>query len=186
MNYKAVLIPMIIAAAGCSLAPKPKPQPALHDFGVSAGVPAGNPVDPAPVTVAAPKWLWDNRIRYRLLYAAPTQVRFYTLDRWIASPPELLEQQFAVDGSLQQYPLHIRLLDFEQQFDAPNQARALLRFYVEAYESDTKKVIAAEEIRLEKVTQTADAAGAVSAFSELTRQAGDKIRDWLSHLPAKP
>lgn len=186
MNYKVVLILVIIAATGCSLGPGPKPQIALHDFGVSVRVPAGNVTDPVPVSVSAPKWLWDNRIRYRLLYAAPTQVRFYTLDRWIAPPPELFEQQLAADGKVKAYPLRIRLLDFEQQFDAPNKARALLRFYVEAYERDSKKVIATREISLEKITQTADAAGAVSAFAELARQAGDKIRDWLSQLPIKP
>ena len=183
MNYKVVLIPAIIAATGCSLGPKP--QTALHDFGVSVRVPDGN-VDPAPISVSAPKWLWDNRIRYRLLYAAPTQVRFYTLDRWIASPPELFEQELAADGKVNDYPLRIRLLDFEQQFDAPDKARVLLRFYVEAYDRDTKKVIAARELSLEKITQTADAAGAVSAFAELTRQAGDNIHEWLLRAKVKP
>jgi len=57
---------------------------------------------------------------------------------------------------------------------------------VEAYDRDTKKLIAAQEISLEKATQTADAAGAVSAFADLTRQAGDKIRAWLAGLPDSP
>jgi len=184
MKYKTILISAIMVSSACSITPKP--QPALHDFGASVQAPAGNPADKARISVAAPKWLGDNRIRYRLLYAAPTQVRFYSLDRWIAPPPELFEQQLAADGNLRPYPLHIRLLDFEQQFDTPDQARALLRFYVEAYEHDTKKLIAAQEISLEKVTQTADAAGAVNAFADLTRQAGDKIRAWLAGLPDNP
>ena len=184
MKYKVFLIPVIIAAAGCSLAPKQ--QPALHDFGASILVPPGNHTDEARIIVAAPKWLWDSRIRYRLLYAAPTQVRFYALDRWIAPPPELFEQRLTANGNMLNYPLRIRLLDFEQQFEAPDKARALLRFYVEAYVADNKTVIAAQEIRLEKMTQTADAAGAVNAFADLTQQAGDKIRDWLTGLPNKP
>jgi cholesterol transport system auxiliary component len=184
MSYKALLIPVIIAVAGCSLTPKQ--QPALHDFGASVLLPPGNHTDKALITVAAPKWLWDSRIRYRLLYAAPTQVRFYALDRWIAPPPELFEQQLTADDNMLNYPLRVRLLDFEQQFDAPDKARVLLRFYVEAYVADNKKLIAAQEIRLVKMTQTADAAGAVSAFADLAQQAGDKIRDWLTGLPNKP
>ncbi len=185
MNIRILLISLIMTAAGgCSLAPRQ--QPALHDFGASVSVPRGKQADSALVTVNAPKWLMDTRIRYRLLYAAPTQVRFYTLDRWLAPPPELFEQQLTASSKMLNYALHIRLLDFEQQFDSPDKARALLRFYVEAYASDNKILLAAQEISLEKVTQTADAAGAVSAFSDLTQQAGDKIQDWLSILPNKP
>jgi cholesterol transport system auxiliary component len=184
MNIRILLIPLIMTAAGCSLGHRQ--QPALHDFGVPVSVPLGKQADNTLVTVNAPKWLMDTRIRYRLLYAAPTQVRFYTLDRWLAPPPELFEQQLAASGKILNYALHIRLLDFEQQFDAPDKARALLRFYVEAFASDNKILLAAQEISLEKVTQTADAAGAVSAFADLTRQAGDKIQDWLARLPDKP
>jgi cholesterol transport system auxiliary component len=181
MNYRVLLVSVILTAVGCSIAARP--QPALHDFGALALAPSGHRVEKAVVTVTAPKWLWDNRIRYRLLYAAPTQIRFYTLDRWIAPPPELFEQQLSVSDKMPNHLLRIRLLDFEQQFEAPDKARAWLRFYVEAYAPENKKLIAAQEISLEKITRTADAVGAVSAFADLTQQAGNKIRDWLAGLP---
>lgn len=164
--------------AGCSVTAK---QPAVHDFGLSRS--AATQQAGVSVTVNAPAWLWDNRIRYRLLFASPSQVRFYGLDRWVASPPELLEQLLASGGKAQDYALIVRVQDFEQQFDAPDRARAVLRFFVEAY-SDNKK-IGAQEFNLQQVTQTPDAIGAISGFTDLAQQAAGKIQDWLAGLPRK-
>lgn len=164
-------------SAGCSVTLK---QPAVHDFGlpVSAAIQGR-----ASVNVNAPTWLWDNRIRYRLLFASPSEVRFYGLDRWIASPPELFEQLLASTAKVQDYVLVIRLQDFEQQFDAPDRARVLLRFAVEAHSTDNNQVIATQEFHLKQATKTPDAAGAISGFTDLTQQAAGKIQDWLAGLP---
>jgi cholesterol transport system auxiliary component len=183
MNYSSVLLLLVIAiSTGCSITPKQQ-QAALHDFGAPySRHDSGQSIKPA-VTVTAPKWLWDNRIRYRLLYAAPTQVRFYALDRWIAAPPELLEQQLADDTKSLDYLLNIRLLDFEQQFESSDRARVVMRFYLEAYASDNKVLLGAHEFHLEQATQTPDASGAVTAFAELVQQAEDRIQAWLARLP---
>jgi cholesterol transport system auxiliary component len=173
--FKPVLFFIIVLSAGCSITPK---SPAVHDFGASKTNHDSRPAAKADITVDAPKWLMDNRIRYRLLYESPTQVRFYTLDRWIAPPTELLKQQLETLN----HPLAIRLLDFEQQFDSFNQAKVLLRFSVEAYSSDHKKKLGSQEFRFERLTNTPDAIGAVTAFSELARQATDRIQIWLSEL----
>ncbi|MEY3288489.1 MAG: hypothetical protein RLZZ419_731 [Pseudomonadota bacterium] len=170
--------------AGCSVSPK---HPVLHDFGVPVSVANVNSkqANEPMVTVDAPTWLWDNRIRYRLLYASPTQIGFYALDLWIASPPELLEQLLMSGGKTQNYALIIRLHDFEQQFDAPGRAKVVLRFFVEAYARDNKKKRGTQEFYLEQPTATADAAGAVTGFVNLTRQASDRISIWLAELSDK-
>ena len=168
---------LVFFSAGCSVTAK---QPAVHDFGL--------PVSTAPqqsrasITVNAPTWLWDNLIRYRLLFAAPSQVRFYGLDRWIASPPELFEQLLASYHKAKDYSLIVRLQDFEQQFDAPERARVVLRFSVEAYSSDDKQMIGAQEFYLQQSTKTPDAAGAISGFIDLARQAAERIQGWLVKL----
>ncbi len=164
-------------SAGCSVTGK---QPALHDFGlpVSAAIQQGR----ASITVNAPTWLWDNRIRYRLLFASPSQVRFYGLDRWIASPPELFEQLLSSSGKAQGYTLIIRLQDFEQQFDASDRARVVLRFSAVAHSADDNQAIATQEFHLEQATKTPDAAGAISGFTDLTQQAAGKIQDWFKGL----
>lgn len=177
-----LLMAVIMASTGCGITPKQR-QAARHDFGVSYARAESGPSAKPTITITAPKWLWDNRIRYRLLYAAPTQVRFYALDRWIAAPPELFQQQLIAGLKSSDYLLNIRLLDFEQQFEAADRARAVMRFYLEAYSSDDKRLLGAQEFRLEQATQTADAAGAVTALSELAQQAEDRIQAWLARLP---
>jgi cholesterol transport system auxiliary component len=173
----------LLSCAGCSIASR---QPALHDFGLPVSTSTykskrgNNPV----INVDAPTWLWDDRIRYRLLYASPTRVGFYTLDLWVAPPPELFEQLLISSGKIQNYSLVIWLHDLEQQFDAPDRARVILRFSVEAYSGGANKKVNSQEFYLEQPT-TPDAAGAVSGFANLTRQAADRIQVWLAGLPEK-
>ncbi|WP_333874777.1 ABC-type transport auxiliary lipoprotein family protein [Methylobacter sp.] len=167
---------LVFFSIGCSVTAK---QPALHDFGLpaSTALTHGN----ASVSINAPTWLWDNRIRYRLLFASPSQVRFYGLDRWIASPPEMFEQLLAFNGKAQDYALIIRLQDFEQQFDAPDRARVVLRFSVEAY-SDNKQKIGMQEFYMQQSTKTPDAAGAIAGFIDLAHKANERVHDWLAGL----
>jgi cholesterol transport system auxiliary component len=167
---------LVFFSTGCSVSAK---QPALHDFGRVESTTA--PQGKASVNVNAPTWLWDNRIRYRLLYSSPSQVRFYGLDRWIASPPELFEQLLAFNNKPRDYALLIRLQDFEQQFDAPDQARVVLRFSVEAY-SDNNQKVGTQEFYLQQPTKTPDAAGAINGFTDLTHKANERVQDWLKGL----
>ncbi|TAN66781.1 MAG: hypothetical protein EPN17_13070 [Methylobacter sp.] len=173
---KYLLIGCLVFFGGCSV---PAKQPVLHDFGVPVSA-AAQQVK-ASVTVNAPTWLWDNRIRYRLLFASPSQVRFYGLDRWIASPPELLEQLLG-SGKAQDYALIIQLQDFEQQFDAPDRARVVLRFSVEVYSANNKQKIGTQAFYLQQATKTPDAAGAINGFIDLAQQAAEKIQGWLMGL----
>ncbi len=174
----------LLSGTGCSISPR---RPALHDFGVPVSTltyknkQGNNPV----INVDAPTWLWDDRIRYRLLYASPTRVGFYTLDLWVAPPPELFEQILISSGKIENYSLSIWLYDLEQQFVAPNQARVVLHFSVEAYSSDKNKKAVTQEFYLEQPTTTPDAADAVTGFGNLTRQAADRIQAWLAGLSAE-
>jgi cholesterol transport system auxiliary component len=169
---------LVFSSAGCGIADK---QPVSHDFGlpVASSIHQGH----ASVNVDAPSWLWDNRIRYRLLFSSPSEVRFYGMDRWIASPPEMFEQLLAASGKVQSYALIIRLQDFEQQFDAPDRARVVVHFSAEAYSGNNKHKAGAEEFYLEQFTKTADGAGAISGFTDLMQQASQKIQTWLKGLP---
>lgn len=177
-----LLFVMLLFGTGCSISPK---QPAMHDFGlpVLTSPAKNNQGNKSVITVDAPTWLWEDRIRYRLLYAAPTRVGFYALDLWIAPPPELFEQMLISSGKFEKYALIIWLHDFEQQFEAPNRAKVILRFFVEAYSGDNK--VDTQEFYLERFTATPDAAGAISGFEKLTRQAEGKIQDWLGGLSDK-
>lgn len=190
--FNLVVLVFVFLNAGCSTAAR---QPAIHDFGLTGSVSTheGNPVaivrDAASphgtVTVAAPSWLWDNRIRYRLLHREPTQVRFYGLDTWIAPPPELVEQMLESKLKALNYSLNIQLLEFEQQFDASDKARVVLRFSVDAFSGDKKQKIGTQEFHLERATITPDAAGAVRGFTDIVHQAAGRIQDWLVGLSGR-
>ena len=175
----------LLPITGCIISPK---QPVLHDFGspIQASAYKSEQGNKPSITVDAPTWLWDNRIRYRLLYASPTQVGFYALDLWIAPPPELFEQLLISGGKNRNYSLVIRLQEFEQQFDSHDRARVVLRFSVEAHAEGNNKKIDTQEFYLERPTATPDATGAVSGFVKLTQQAADRIQYWLAGLPDKP
>jgi len=159
-------------------------QPDAHDFGQdSSKTVAVNIEQKSAINVDAPSWLWDNRIRYRLLFSAPSQVRFYGQNVWIASPPELFQQKFIASGVGFNYRLLVKLQTFEQQFDTTDKARVVLHFSVEAYSADNTQKVATQEFRLEQPSKTADAKGAISGFADLTQQAVSKIQSWLSGLP---
>jgi len=175
----------LLSGTGCSISPR---QPAFHDFGlpVSISTDKSKRDNKPTITVDAPTWLWDNLIRYRLLYASPTRVGSYALDRWVAPPPELFEQLLISSGKIQNYSLIIWLQDLEQQFDTPEKARVVLRFSVEAYfDGNNNKKASTQEFYLERPTTTPDAAGAVSGFANLTRQAADRVHIWLAGLSDK-
>lgn len=169
---------LLVINAACSV---PAKQPALHDFGRTLA--SSSQQAKVSLNVNAPTWLWDNRIRYRLLFTSPSEIRFYGQDRWIASPPELLEQYLTASSRNLDYTLLIRLQDFEQQFDSPDRARVVLRFSVEASAVDDKQRLMTQTFYLEQPTKTPDAAGAINGFTDLTRQAEQKIQAWLSRLP---
>jgi cholesterol transport system auxiliary component len=172
----------LLSGTGCSISAK---QPALHDFGSPASISqVKSKQEKIPViNVDSPTWFWDNRIRYRLLYSSPARVGFYTLDLWVAPPPELFEQLLISSGKVRKYSLNIWLQDFEQQFDAPGRAHVILRFNVEAYSGGPDKKVYSQEFYLEQPTATPNAAGAVNGFASLTRKAADQIQVWLAGLP---
>ncbi|EIC30691.1 MULTISPECIES: ABC-type transport auxiliary lipoprotein family protein [Methylomicrobium] len=163
--------------------------PALHDFGVGPLPPAAagpQNAATAEIRVIAPKWLSDNRIRYRLLYDQPTRVRFYNLDQWIAPPPDLLRLHFSSGRLGPNYSLVIRLVNFEQQFEAPGSAFVLMHFSVEAFAADSKKKLGAREFVLRSGKISPDAQGAVQGFAELAERARQQVLDWLPESAGSP
>jgi len=176
MTSRPVLVAGLLGflLGACSLFPERPPRPAVHDFGPSP------PGQGAAVTVDAPEWLQDDRIRYRLLYDDPTQVRYYTLDRWVAPPALLLARRLESIDSHGMRP-HVQLLEFEQVFESAARAHALAVLRVSATLPGSREV-RSETVVLEQPTPTPDAAGAVSACAALAEQAvrrvGALLADW--------
>ncbi|NJD07641.1 MAG: hypothetical protein FIA97_14260 [Methylococcaceae bacterium] len=163
---------MALLLAGCSLLPERPPRPAIHDFGPN---PQGAG---SAIAVDAPEWLQDDRIRYRLLYDDPTQIRYYTLDRWVAPPALLLARRLdSLDGA--GLKLRVQLLEFEQRFVAPGRAHVLVGVRVTALLPGQQQPVS-QQFFLERPTGSADAAGAVTAFAQLADECARRIDGLLS------
>lgn len=174
-----------LVSTACGLNRAALSLPVTHDFGPE---PAATPPSAVTWSVAssdAPAWLQDDRIRYRLLYADPSQVRFYTRDVWAAPPPQLLAQRIdlAGAGGGGRYRLRVQVREFEQVFDQPDHARAVLRLRVSAYRPDSMQPVAERWFQFDEPTPSADAPGAVAAYSGLADRAIGEIRAWLTNLP---
>ena len=181
---------LLLNFSACSVLPSRPPSPALHDFGLG-GKASSDQAGEVPgtwstVTVDAPEWLQSENIRYRLLYSDPTRVRYYSQDRWIAPPPALLAQRLGLDSVGQGFGLKIRLLEFEQVFDGPQQARLMLAFRALAYRPGEEAASGEHLFRFTQPTPSADAQGAVTATHGLVEQATQSLQTWLAGLPARP
>lgn len=177
---KALFIVLIIMLCSCSTTDQ---HPAQHDFGLQSST--NSTVNLSDISITMPQWLWNQCIHYRLLYSSPTKLSCYSLDQWIAPPPELFKQGLARKITTQ-YRLMIELSEFEQQFDSPTTARVLMAMQVTVYAPHSEKQIASQAFRLEQASITPDAAGAVVGFAHLTEQATEKIQHWLIGITATP
>lgn len=151
----------------------------LHDLGLAD---SNTQLTASTISVTAPEWLRDNRIHYRLLYQNPTQVRYYNLDKWLASPPALLQQRLTTAGINYPYPVIIELLELEQQFTSPSNTRVVMRFNAHAYDNNQSQVLANKQFALQLNATSANADGAVTAFAELSKQAVQQLNSWLDKL----
>lgn len=178
-----LLMAVILINPACSLAVK-LPPVAIHDLRAKGQNHVTTGTTWAVGALDAPAWLWDDRIRYRLLYDDATLIRYYSLDRWEAPPPALLEQRLSNAGAHPDFILLIRLKQFEQEFDALDKAKAIISLDVEARKGKDQHLVGERSFKLQQMTASADAAGAIQSFTILTDQAAAKIRTWLTELRA--
>jgi len=170
----AIMLMAIVSA--CSVGSNPG-LPLSHDLGPVTEQHA----DGVAVTLDAPVWLWDERIRYRLLYEDATVIRYYNLDRWEAPLPALLERHLTINSE-KPFTVQIQLTQFEQQFETLNQARVVLSLTVSVFAVKDYRLIAKRSFNLSQNTVLPDAAGAIAGFITLTEQAKTGIQAWLKTL----
>jgi cholesterol transport system auxiliary component len=179
----------MLTVSACSLFQDRPFSPALHDFGSNEKLTATQSGDSkattwSTVSVEAPEWLQNEDIRYRLLYADPTRVRFYAQDRWLASPSSMLAQRLSIVNGGQGWRLKIRLLEFEQVFDEPQSARVILAFRASVLRPASEEIVGEKLFSLSLSSSTADAKGAVTASAILVDDALSTLQTWFKELPA--
>lgn len=171
-----------LAVAGCQLLPDRPPPQTVHDFGPVRGNALTVPAPWSQVTVKAPDWLQDRLIRYRLLYAQPTQVRYYSQSRWIAPPPELLANRLGAACSDSGIGLTIAIQSFEQVFEHPGQSTVVLQARAELVDARSAKALGIRSFRWSTPTPSGDAPGAVAAFARLADLARSELSSWAASL----
>lgn len=185
LSYTSVWLSLLVMAApACTVLPERPPQATVHDFGPWQG--DETRARWSTVEITAPDWLQEERIRYRLLYANPTAVRFYTQDRWVASAPVLVAQRLRAAAGRDGYRLLIELQSFEQVFDRPGHSSVIVDFRAKAWEGGKSGIPHEGVFRLSVPTPTADAAGAVAAFAEAVQAGMRELDSWLGSLRTMP
>jgi len=169
---------LVIMTSACSVAYKSK-LPVNHDLGPIAAGTTNN----IPVTLEAPVWLWDDRIRYRLLYDDATVIHYYHLDRWEAPLPALLERQLTFSRKRQPIKLQVLLTQFEQQFKTASHTQVAMGLTVSAFSDSDYRLLGTRSFSLSQKTKSADAAGAIAGFITVIKQAKAGIAIWLETVP---
>jgi cholesterol transport system auxiliary component len=129
--------------------------------------------------------LQSENIRYRLLYAEPTRVRYYAQDRWLAPPQALLAQRLSLSQGSGGLRLKIRLLEFEQVFDNPQSARVILAFRATALPPDNETIVGEKVFQLTQATANANAQGAVTSSARLIAEAVGALQNWLVEIAVR-
>lgn len=173
----------VLGLSGCRFYSPDSLSPARHDLGPWLGDDRAGALHWSVDSVDAPVWMQDERIRYRLLYADSTQPRHYLRDRWAAPPAELLAHFLDGAGGGGGVRLRLSVLDLDHVFTAPGQARLSLVLKIRAYRAGAAQPLAERRLLFDEPTSSADAAGAVAAFSRLAGRTAAEIRLWIGELP---
>ncbi len=201
MSKISLTLLIICLLPGCAFLHKSQPA-AVYDLGMQSAAHIQQSVQPAQLRrksllvaeTAAPAWLDNTAIHYRLLYHNPTQSYVYANSRWIATPAALLTQQLRnrIAATTQErvikdtsmaaadHVLHTELQEFSQLFDTVSDSRIVIGLRASLVERNTRKVLAQKDFSITKLTPSADASGAVSALSAANNQLLDELVDWLS------
>lgn len=161
--------------------PKRAAAPRYHDFGP---VTLDSTLPRVPVAlrdIDAPSWLNGDAIFYRFVNDEPTRLRAYADNRWIAPPAQLLEQAVRerLSADLRpRYWLELRLERFEQDFDAADRSRVVIRVRAVLVELDG--TVAAQRIFQRSAKSSPDVRGAIHGLSYLGETAARSIRDWAA------
>lgn len=203
MSKQLFLISCFIFLSGC-VTPQSS-APTLYDLGTTTA-PIMQPEKSNQVTsilvtpVISPQWLDKPAIHYRLAYSNPAKLYAYANSRWAASPAILLTQQmrqhistgtpyFVIKNSAYaraDYVLQIELVEFIQIFDLVDRSHVTVRLQASLIDRKSRALIQQKRFEAQLATPTADAAGAVSAFSKASQQLMQQIVNWTAFSPMQP
>ncbi len=194
MLRNALLLSLALLSA-CAIGPRTQEGMVRYDFGLQHMDKESVPrlqQDLVVAEVAAPAWMDNPAIYYRLGYQDAARPRAYALSRWVMPPGALLGQRLrasiarankagvftSADGVRAGYTLRLELEEFSQVFDAPQSSRAVLRLRASLIHQ--RGVVAQRSFEIEQAAATPNAEGGVRALIAASDAAGEKLVDWLA------
>jgi cholesterol transport system auxiliary component len=198
MLRNALLLSLAFSIAllsACAIGPRTQEGLVNYDFGLPRTGREAAPrlqQDLVVAEVAAPAWMDNSGIYYRLAYRDAAQPRAYALSHWVMSPAALLGQRLraniarasksgvftSADGVRAGYTLRLELDEFSQVFDAPQSSRAVLRLRASLIRQ--RSVVAQQAFEIEQPAATPNAEGGVRALIAASDAASEKLIDWLA------
>lgn len=192
---RAVLLLSLALLAGCALGPQSRQGMASYDFGLPRTEKDASlrlHQDLVVAAVAAPAWMDNSGIHYRLAYQDATRPEAYSLSHWVMSPAALLGQRLRArlarassagvfmpsDGVRAAHTLRLELEEFSQVFDAPDKSRAVLRLRASLIRQ--RGVVAQQGFNIEHAAATPNAEGGVRALITASDAASEQLIDWLA------
>ena len=155
--------------------------PATYDFGYAGDV-HKIPINVSVEPVGATPSLHSNRIRYRLAYDDPAQVRVYADTRWAAMPAELLTQRLremeepaAIRSAC---VLKLRLELFDHIFDSKIASNGVALLSASLVTKQGRNLVAARQFRASEAAVTADAKGGVNALGKAGSRVMEEALAW--------
>lgn len=181
MRYLAGLL-FLSLVVGC-MGGKPRPAPAVYDFGLEPVAEPTLSADPRIRidAITAAESLNSNRIRYRLNYQNPAQVFTYTESRWAAQPVELLLAKARASSPASSQSgcvLQLQLEVFDHVFDSPTASFGIIQFTALLKDKKPRKVIAHKQFQERVAASSADAKGGVAALNQASTAALAKALSW--------
>jgi len=184
MRHLFILI-IAVVLAGCLGGGKPKPSPAIYDFGLSSASDKSSlPESRLPVDeISANPSLDSNRMRYRLAYQNSAQVFTYAESRWVAPPAELLSHKLrAMSGGAaptqQNCILQLKLEAFDHVFESKAVSYGVVQISAALLVSKTHQAISRKQIEQSVAASSQDAQGGVAALNAASTQALTEAVEW--------
>ena len=141
------------------------------------------------IEVVSPSWLDTPAMQYRLAYADASRRASFAESRWVAPPPELVQQALrralASGGTASPAGLCrlvVEIDEFIQRFDSPQSSAGVIDLRVALLGPRGDAALARRGFRLTRGAATADARGGVASLAAATAEAAASIRSWLDDI----
>jgi cholesterol transport system auxiliary component len=193
---RLLLIGVTVLIAGCHLGGACDTAKLAFDFGPLPPREGRSSIAALPRTIvvtgiAAPGWMDNSSMYYRLLYRNEATPMAYARSRWVMPPAELLTQHLrwtlasghdknSNDGFLpgEPYVLHGELVEFEQIFDLPDESHGALRLRLTLEQRNGNQ--AQRTFEIERAAPSANAEGGVKALSLCADELSAAVAEWVA------